>query len=404
MTYCEGVKMGSMTGDTVISELRIEHQTLVSKQQTRTDALTQQIPSLQDEVNELSDENDLLQSEVCDLSSDLDQAQQTLKSLHAFAQPSEQSVVVPVATLPAYTVIKQELSTLSVAEQVYFLKVRSKLTSRDQLTTSLTELETLLKFRQMMAITSPTAENLENAAFLVDVIPQVRAIAPIIGSYLQSITGDILKINATATSSGWFAAPQLGAVQTLQLKELEIRKNLSYAIFDALFGAMVKTTTVPAAIPFATDPSAANVLASKVQTLHATLPATIPSQKLIVKDNGLISVAGDADYATEVNLTLQFMIDLQQLTVDFLKQTLGAQTLLNTTLNTSAMIQATELVQAKTILCPPPPPPALTALVTDSPLKTATITATNQSTQDDSSDSDEDSFVDGTTVKEDTTA
>ena len=223
------------------------------------------------------------------MGSTLAEVQQSLEPLHAFAQPSEQSVVVPVATLPTYTVVKPELSTLPVAEQVYLLKIRSKLALQEELTASLTDLETLLRFRQLMAITDRGDANLERAALLVDTIPQVRAIAPIIGRYLQSITGDILKINATATS-GWFTAPQLGAVETLKLNELKIRKNLAYATFDALFGVMVKGATVPAAVDFRTDPGAANVLAKSVQTLHATLPATVPSQKVVVKNEGAQAV------------------------------------------------------------------------------------------------------------------
>ncbi len=327
MRYYEGMKLGSI----------------------EEDKLREQISSLQGTINELSEEIDPLQRDVNKLSEQL-----RSPGVHAFSVLSEQSEVVPIETLSTYTVIKPDTSKLSVAEQVYLLKVRSKLALRDELTASLTDLETLLRFRQMIAITSPTTENLERAAFLVDVIPQVRAIAPIIGRYLQSITGDILKTNATATSSGWFSAPQLGPVQTLQLKELESRKNLAYATFDALFGTMVKPSTVPSAVAFTTDPGAANVLASKVHALHATLPATVPSQKLIVKNDGLISVVGAADYATEVNLELPFMIDLQQLTVDFLKQTLGAQALLQNTFATSALIESADLTQAKTLLSPQP--------------------------------------------------
>ena len=357
MAACIGAKRGSIS----IRGLREELDVLTSKLGKRTD----EIDLLQDEVNELSDGIEWLQRDANNLSSALDQAQQILKSLHAFAQPSEQSVAEPVSTLPTYTVVKPEPSTLPVAEQLYLLKIRSKLASQEDLTASLTDLETLLRFRQLMAITDRSDANIERAAFLVDTIPQIRAIAPTIGRYLQSITGDILKINATATS-GWFTAPQLGAVETLKLKELEIRKNLAYATFDALFGTMTKPATIPAAVDFRTDPGAANVLAKTVQTLHATLPATVPSQKVVVKNDGLVAVTGDAGYATEVNLSLQFMIDLQQLTVDFLTQTYGAQTLLQTTLKTSAVIGETELVQAMTMLCPPPAPLAAVQVDTGS--------------------------------------
>lgn len=327
LSYCVGAKAG------IVSTNEKNHDLIIS---------------LQTEINKLSDEIELLQDDVCE-------AHQQLKSpgVHAFSVISEQSEVVPAETLSTYTVIKPDTSKLSVAEQVYLLKVRSKLASRDELTASLTDLETLLKFRQMIAITCPTTENLERAAFLVDVIPQVRAIAPIIGRYLQSITGDILKTNATATSSGWFSTPQLGPVQTLQLKELEARKNLAYATFDALFGIMAKPSSVPSAVAFTTDPSAVNILVSKVHALHATLPATALSEKLIVKNDGLISVTGVVDYATEVNLALPFMTDLQQLTVDFLKQIFGAQSLLKTTFATSSLLEAADLVQAKTLLSPP---------------------------------------------------
>lgn len=349
MSFGEGVVLGRTSSkeerDGIIEQITL----LQVSGDKKINELTEQIILLQDEVNELSEEIDPLQREVNNLSAQLESPE-----VRAFARLSDQSVVVPAETLPAYTVIKPDTSKLSVAEQVFLLKVRSKLTLRDELTTSLTDLETLLRACQMIAITNPTSENLERAAFLVNVIPQVRAIAPIIGRYLQSITGDILKTNAAATSSGWFGSLQFTALQTLQLKELEARKNLAYATFDALFGTMVKPSTVPSAVDFRVNPSAANVLIGQVHTAHATLPVTIPPQKLIVKNDGLISVIGDEDYATEMNLTLPFMVDIQQLTVDFLKQTYGAQTLLQSTLKTSAVIGETDLAQAKTILCPPP--------------------------------------------------
>lgn len=332
------------------------------------------------------------------MGSTLAEVQQSLEPLHAFAQPSEQSVVVPVATLPTYTVVKPELSTLPVAEQVYLLKIRSKLASQQEdLTASLVDLETLLQSRQTMALTSRSAENLERAAFLVDAIPQIRAIAMITGGYLKSVLEQINEINASVKARStmfWRAYPE--PLQVLQLKELEARKNLAYAEWDGLIGFMKKPQVLASSTGADNSLSSVitSVLVTKVQASLATLSETSASPKMVVKSDGLISIIGDTDYTTEVNLTSQFMIDLQQLTVDFLKQTYGAQTLLQSTFAPSALVGFSELVEAKASLLPPPAPPAEVVVLP----ATATNTVINSSDMDDSFHDDEDGLVDPAAV------
>ena len=397
MAACVAAKKGRISSDIIISGLRDELGSLTAKLEARAND-TRVIIDLQGEVNKLSEETELLQGEVCDLSSDLDKAKQKCKLSHAFDTPSEQSVVVPVATLPTYTVVKPELSTLPVAEQVYLLKVRSKLASQQEdLTASLVDLETLLQSRQTMALTTRSAENLERAAFLVDAIPQIRAIAMITGGYLKSVLEQINEINASVKARStmfWRAYPE--PLQVLQLKELEARKNLAYAEWDGLIGFMKKPQVLASSTGADNSLSSVitSVLVTKVQASLATLSETSASPKMVVKSDGLISIIGDTDYTTEVNLTSQFMIDLQQLTVDFLKQTYGAQTLLQSTFAPSALVGFSELVEAKASLLPPPAPPAEVVVLP----ATATNTVINSSDMDDSFHDDEDGLVDPAAV------
>jgi|694.fasta_scaffold91707_3 hypothetical protein len=395
---CVAVKQARISSDITISEQSAEIDALTLALEKRVGAHTDEIIDLKGQVNELSEETELLQGEVCDLSSDLDKAKQKCKLSHAFDTPSEQSVVVPVATLPTYTVVKPELSTLPVAEQVYLLKVRSKLASQQEdLTASLVDLETLLQSRQTMALTSRSAENLERAAFLVDAIPQIRAIAMITGGYLKSVLEQINEINASVKARStmfWRAYPE--PLQVLQLKELEARKNLAYAEWDGLIGFMKKPQVLASSTGADNSLSSVitSVLVTKVQASLATLSETSASPKMVVKSDGLISIIGDTDYTTEVNLTSQFMIDLQQLTVDFLKQTYGAQTLLQSTFAPSALVGFSELVEAKASLLPPPAPPAEVVVLP----ATATNTVINSSDMDDSFHDDEDGLVDPAAV------
>ena len=366
---CIGAKRGSSS----IRELRKELDALASKLGKRAD----EIDWLQDEVNDLSDA--------------LYQAQQTLQSgdVRAFLPLTVPSAITPVEELAVYTVVASKPSTLPLAEQVFLLKVRENLGDPAKLGESIAQLDTLMRFVRNIASDVYTPESLARSAFLRDIIPQVQGIAPIIGGYMQSILGQIAAINTDVQSRrGYFVSGTPTQIQTLQLSELDARKNLAYSVFDALFGTMTKPATIPAAVDFRTDQTPANVLASKVHDLHATLPATVASQKLILKNDGLVAAIGEADYATEVNLSLQFMIDLQQLTTDFLKQTLGAQKLVRATLATSSVTGFTELELAKASLLPPPPAPLAAVQV---------VTGSDVSRLDISSHSDEDSLVNGVT-------
>lgn len=317
LSYCVGVKTGILSGN-----------------QERDDLII----SLQTEINKLSDEIELLQGDVCE-------AQQQLQSpsVHAFSALSEQSEIVPGQLSSLYLTIEQKASSLPIAEQVYFLNIRRYLASPVDLTASLTQhLDSLLKCVRNIACDTNTSENLARASFLVNVIPQMRGIIPIIGEYLQSILGQIQEVNKEATKPAWgglSTSIQLDALQILQIKELEARKNLAYATFDALFGAMIKPSTVPAAISFATDPSPTNILTSRVYALHGTLQPTLASQKLVVKNDGSIATIGDATFLTGIDLNSEFMVGIRTATTDFLAKMLGAQGLLKT----STLVEASEL-------------------------------------------------------------
>ncbi len=296
------------------------------------------IISLQTEINKLSDEIELLQDDVYE-------AHQQLQSpgVHAFSVLSEQSEVVPGQLCSLYLAIEQKTSSLPIAEQVYFLNIRRYLTSPVDLAVSLNQqLDSLLKCVRNIACDTNTADNLTRASFLVNIIPQMRGIVPIIGEYLQSILGQIQEVNKAATKSAWgglSTSIQPDALQVLQIRELDVRKTLAYAAFDALFGVMIKPSTVPAATSFVTDQSPTNILASKIYTLHGTLPSTSASQKLVVKSDGSISMIDDAVFLTGIDLNSEFMINLRTATTNFLAKMLGAQALLKT----STLAEVSEL-------------------------------------------------------------
>ncbi len=374
MAACIAAKQGRISGDITIRGLREELDNLTSKLERSTGDTI----NLRDQLNELIER--------------VYQVYQTLESaaVRAFLPLTGPSVITPVEELAAYTVVASKPSTLPLAEQVYLLKVREHLGNPEKLEVSLsTQLDTLMKSVRNIASDVFTPESFSRAAFLVDVIPQVRGIVPIIGGYVQSISAQMDEINKeirTHNTMFWTATPS--PAQALELRELEARRNLGYAIFDALFGSMVKPTTIPGAV---NDQSIANALASKVQTLHTTLSTTELSKKLIVKDDGSIVTINNDDFSTRIDPNSVPMLSMRTETTHFLKQVIGAQTLLQTTFAKSALVGFSELAQAKASLLPPPAPVA--AEVVGLPIKTSTGTAS----MDDSFHDDEDGLVDPTT-------
>lgn len=287
----------------------------------------------------------------------LTQAMQTLQSadVRAFMPLTVPSAITPVEELAVYTVVASKPSTLPLAEQVFLLKVRENLGDPAKLEYSIAQLGTLMQFVRNIASDVRTPENLARSALLRDVIPQVQAIAPIFGGYMQSILGQITAINTEVRSrSGMLWAGTPTQIQTLQLSELDARKNLAYSVFDALFGTMTKPVTVPAAVDFRTDQTPANVLAKNVQTLHATLPVPVTSSSVIVKSDGSIAFSGGVDFSTGTELSSEYMMPIQTATAELLSMVLGAQTLVRGTLATSSVTGFAELELAKASLLPPP--------------------------------------------------
>ena len=387
MAACVAAKRGRISGDTTIRGLLEELDALTSKLGKRTD----EIASLQDEVNELSDGIEWLQRDVNDLSSALDQAHQTLQSadVRAFMPLTVPSAITPVEELAVYTVVASKPSTLPLAEQVFLLKVRENLGDPAKLGESIVQLDTLMRFVRNIASDVYTPESLARSAFLRDIIPQVQAIAPIVGGYMQSILGQVTAINTEVRSrSGMLWAGTPTQIQTLQLSELDARKNLAYSVFDALFGTMTKPATIPAAVDFRTDQTPANVLAKNVQTLHATLPVPVTSSSVIVKSDGSIAFSGGVDFSTGTELSSEYMMPIQTATAELLGMVLGAQTLVRGTLATSSVTGFAELELAKASLLPPPPAPLAAVIVG---------TSSDANHLDTSSHSDEDSLVNGVT-------
>ena len=345
MAACVAAKKGRMSSDIIISGLREELDVLTSKLGKRTDE-TRVIIDLQGQVNELREE--------------LDQVYETLEStsVRAFLPLTGPSVITPVEELAAYTVVASKPSTLPLAEQMYLLKVREHLGDPVKLGASLTQLDTLMQFVRNIASDVRTPESLARSALLRDIIPQVQGIASIIGGYMQSILGQIAAINTDVHSRrGYFVSGTPTPIQTLQLSELDARKNLAYSVFDAIFGAMTKPASVPAAVDFRADQSPANVLTSKVHTLHTTLPLTVSSSAIVVKNDGSIATIKEADFLTGIDLSSEYMVSIRTVTAELLGKVLGAQTLVRGTFSTSSVTGFGELVEAKASLLPPPPAP-----------------------------------------------
>ena len=249
------------------------------------------------------------------------------------------------------------------AEQLYLLKVRSQLESPVGLTAALTQLDELLGLVQSITLRNRGDENLVRAGFLVNAIPQVRGIAPIIGGYLQSILAQIKYIDdhkdaVSVSPAGYFSrsveVKKYSDLQNLQLRELRAREELAYAAFDAIFGRMAKPASVPAPALFTADYSPANEFAHKLHNLHATLPATRVSEKLIVKDDGSIAVIGSSDFITGIDLRSEFMTQACTATTAFKAKALGATKLVKDTFRSSALAGFADLVPAKASLTPAP--------------------------------------------------
>ncbi len=351
MAACVAAKKGRISSDIIIGNLRDELGSLTAKLEARAND-TRVIIDLQGEVNELSEE--------------LDQVYETLESaaVRAFMPLTDPSVITPVEELAAYTVVASKPSNLPLAEQMYLLKVRENLVDPAKLGESIAQLDTLMRFVRNIASDVRTPESLARSALLRDIIPQVQGITPIIGGYMQSILGQIAAINADVHSRrGYFVSGTPTPIQTLQLSELDARKNLAYSVFDALFGTMTKSATVPAAVDFRTDPGAANVLAKSVQTLHTTLQVPVASSAIVVKSDGSIAFSGGVDFSTGIELSSEPMVSIRTATTELLGKVLGAQTLVRGTFATSSVTGFAELVEAKASLLPPPPASLVTVQV-----------------------------------------
>ena len=352
---CVAVKQARISSDITISEQSAEIDALTLALEKRVGAHTDEIIDLQGQVNELSEE--------------LDQVYETLEStsVRAFLPLTGPSVITPVEELAAYTVVASKPSTLPLAEQMYLLKVREHLGDPVKLGASLTQLDTLMKFVRNIASDVSTPESLARSALLRDIIPQVQGIAPIIGGYMQSILGQIAAINTDVHSRrGYFVSGTPTPIQTLQLSELDARKNLAYSVFDAIFGAMTKPASVPASVDFRADQSPANVLTSKVHTLHTTLPLTVSSSAIVVKNDGSIATIKEADFLTGIDLSSEYMVSIRTVTAELLGKVLGAQTLVRGTFATSSVTGFAELVEAKASLLPSPAPLATVQVATAS--------------------------------------
>jgi hypothetical protein len=355
---CVAVKQARISSDITISEQSAEIDALTLALEKRVGAHTDEIIDLKGQVNELSEE--------------LDQVYETLEStsVRAFLPLTGPSVITPVEELAAYTVVASKPSTLPLAEQMYLLKVREHLGDPVKLGASLTQLDTLMKFVRNIASDVSTPESLARSALLRDIIPQVQGIAPIIGGYMQSILGQIAAINTYVHSRrGYFVSGTPTPIQTLQLSELDARKNLAYSVFDAIFGAMTKPASVPASVDFRADQSPANVLTSKVQTLHTTLPLTVSSSAIVVKNDGSIATIKEADFLTGIDLSSEYMVSIRTATAELLGQVLGAKTLVRGTFATSSVTGFSELVEAKASLLLPPAPLATAQVATGSDVK-----------------------------------
>ncbi len=355
MAACVAAKKGRISSDITISEQSAEIDALTLALEKRVGAHTDEIIDLQGQVNELREE--------------LDQVYETLEStsVRAFLPLTGPSVITPVEELAAYTVVASKPSTLPLAEQMYLLKVREHLGDPVKLGASLTQLDTLMKFVRNIASDVSTPESLARSALLRDIIPQVQGIAPIIGGYMQSILGQIAAINTDVHSRrGYFVSGTPTPIQTLQLSELDARKNLAYSVFDAIFGAMTKPASVPASVDFRADQSPANVLTSKVQTLHTTLTLTVSSSAIVVKNDGSIATIKEADFLTGIDLSSEYMVSIRTATAELLGQVLGAQTLVRGTFATSSVTGFSELVEAKASLLLPPAPLATAQVATGS--------------------------------------
>ena len=280
--------------------------------------------------------------------------------IRAFSDPSAPSVVDSVELDQTYLEFSPSASKLPTAEQLYLLDIRNKLKSPDALTSALDQFGWLLRLTRNVASDNGSDENLARAAFLVNVLPHVQGIVPVIGGYLQYILGKITEINNNpadmVVSSGWLSSTtlkKLSSLQTLQLQELEGRKNLAYAVFDAVFGTMVKPLTVPAPISFSTDQSAHNILTKKVYDLHATLVQPDPYQKLLVAKDGSIASLGSSDFSTNIDLNTEYMQAIRSATAQFLAKSLGAMQLVgNLFQSTASLTQHADLTQAKASFAP----------------------------------------------------
>jgi len=315
-----------------------------------TDSLTTVRTALSDLQKTSTQEITELQSALEELRVTHTSLQQQLKNpaIRAFWDLGPASEIRAVETLPAFLATGTYTGQLPLAEQMYLLQIRSQLASSEGLITSLNALDALLTSVRNIASNDKVDENLARASFLVDAIPHIRGVVPIIGEYLQLILGKIKTIddavNARSTMF-WKAQPE--ALENLQLQELRARQNLAYAVFDAFFGTMTRPSTVAAPVAFNIDPKPANILTSVVHTMHRNLPAITPSQRVTVKNDGAtagtIATINDAAFSTVIDMTSGYMTSVRTETIAFLKKMLGAKELVRITFASAALAELSEL-------------------------------------------------------------
>ena len=201
----------------------------------------------------------------------------------------------PVA-LPPYLAVSKAICTLPLAEQMYLLNVRGNLAG-EYLPPALDRLSELLSLVQQIALADRSQE--KRSAHLVSIIGKVRGIAPVISEYLKSINTQSVVITDGATKvipgalfGDYWVSKETKYTREEQsrLTQLETRRNLIVAVFDALFGTIIKPASIQAPTAFTTDPSPANQLVAAVYRLYPSV--AIPN----ITATAVVSRAGAVDH------------------------------------------------------------------------------------------------------------
>lgn len=361
MRYCEGVKTGRISGDTVISGLREELGAFSAQLETKEDTLKRQKNSLQElqgayeflqrqivaekemrsqleaqlpatlaELEKRTDEVSSLQDDVNELRDCVVELQQVAQSpeVLAFSLPKKDSVLLSAEELQSVTALSDAIEISSEKlnlpqEMVTTLSaIRGVLESSEDLEAELGGLDGRLADLQVAAIRNRSPENLAKAAFFVDAISHIRGISREIGGYLKAIKtleGGMVQEEETVVApvsliTAFFSRvpePQkvkkYSEVQILMRKELGKRKDLGFVFFDYLFG------------------------------LEST-------QSIVLGTNGLIKNIADKPYSTMINPDsttatgeLTFMGGLKKLAIDLGMNMLEAKKLTASTFSSRAL-------------------------------------------------------------------